>query len=244
MECILNGVLPLICHLLTKMNQSTLKYLLSSLSNILILNINNSIYKYESEIIPIIINLWSKNCLNQDITFYIKKIISTFVSIKECQICSIKHIIPTILDIFSTKDCDICVLICSLGILNILMINTFKQKNQHNIINNIYYKQCLPKILDLVYNTKDNSLINICLKIICNLINNNPKFIINENFVEYICQIISKFLSDSIPENATNGIGPLINQLIINLKCTLNDTMFTNLLLTIINRINNCFTTN
>merc|ERR1719461_2564562 len=60
--------------------------------------------------------------------------------------------------------------------------------------------------------------------------------------IQYFCKIISKFLSAKIPEGASNGAGPLINQLVINLKCALNESMFTTLLLTIIERINSCLT--
>merc|ERR1712013_506281 len=118
-------------------------------------------------------------------------------------------------------------------------------------INEVYYAQFLPRILGLVYKAEPNdcSLIDVGTKILCLLINSHPERIVNgkmgaeqRSMTECVCQIIAKLLSPEVSEDASNGVGPLINQLVMNLKCTLNDGMFTQLLLTIIARIHRCHT--
>jgi len=243
---LLDGVMPMLCHLLTKMDETTIKYGLKVLASIIRCN-KEKCSEYEKEIIPLVIDLWSKHCLSQDITRYIKKVISVYASIDLCRDVVIKGVIPTIDKILNTKDCDVSVTNCSLQIMHILMMNSFK-KQSNGDIQMVYYNKFLPQVLKLVYNAADCEMMNICAKILCLLIENNPQFIIQgkvngkQSIIENLCQIISKFLSPNIPEEASNGVGPLINQLVMNLKSALNDSMFTNLLLTIISRIDSCST--
>jgi len=246
MDKLLEGVMPMLCHLLTKMDETTIKYGLKVLTSIIRCN-KEKCSEYEKQIIPLVIDLWSKHCLSQDITRYIRRVISVYASIDLCRDVVIKGVIPTIDKILSTTDCDVSVTNCSLQIMHILMMNSFK-KEKNDDIDMVYYNKFLPQVLQLVYNAKDSEMMNICAKIICLLIENNPQFIISgkvngkQPMIENLCQIISKFLSPNIPEEASNGVGPLINQLVMNLKSALNDAMFSNLLLTIIGRIDSCST--
>eukprot|EP00488_Nonionellina_sp_1-RS-2012_P003628 TRINITY_DN77_c0_g1_i1.p1 TRINITY_DN77_c0_g1~~TRINITY_DN77_c0_g1_i1.p1 ORF type:complete len:394 (+),score=126.18 TRINITY_DN77_c0_g1_i1:215-1396(+) len=165
--------------------------------------------------------------------YYIKRIISIYVGITANNV--IKRIIPSIAKILSTTNCDVSVTNCCLQIMYILM----KEKESAQYM--IFYTEFLPQILDLVYCSTDSQQMNIAAKILCLMINNNAEFVIKKGMTPSLCRIISKYLSPQIPESASNGIGPLINQLVIHLKCTLSDAMLSSLLLTIINRINTCY---
>jgi len=258
MDKLLDGVMPMLCHLLSKMDETTIKYGLKVLSSMIRSNkAKCSESQYEKEIIPLVLGLWSTHCLSEGITRYIKKVISVYASIDLCRDQVIKGVIPTVDKILSTANCDVSVTNCSLQIMHILMVNSFKKESRGQI-QMVYYHQFLPKVLQLVLEATDSETMNVCAKILCLLIEHNPQYIIEgtvkvegkakgggsgqQSMIENLCQIISKFLSPQIPEEASNGVGPLINQLVMNLKSALNDAMFSNLLLTIIGRIDSCST--
>eukprot|EP00484_Ammonia_sp_Unknown_P001522 CAMPEP_0197021450 /NCGR_PEP_ID=MMETSP1384-20130603/2321_1 /TAXON_ID=29189 /ORGANISM="Ammonia sp." /LENGTH=1060 /DNA_ID=CAMNT_0042449277 /DNA_START=38 /DNA_END=3220 /DNA_ORIENTATION=+ len=236
-ETMLNAIIPLICHLLTKLNELTIAFVLRSLYCILHcidthrVQVNN----LEADLVPLIISLWSQYCLHQEITSEIKQIIALY----HRQHANVGGMItPSILQILNNKNCDSCVVHNALEVLLILLQDTHKEREQEL---HVYYTQFLPLILDLVYCSTDSEIMNTGAKVLCVLISKNASFIqSNSGLLEYICKIISKFLSLQIPETASIGIGPLIVQLIVNLKCTLNDAMFTDLLLTILAKMNKC----
>eukprot|EP01083_Nonionella_stella_P074339 201599_1 len=234
---LLNGVVPLLCHLLTKMNDLTLKYLLKCLCSIIKHNAVKC-REYESQIIPLIIGLWSKYCLNHDTTHYIKQLISISVTNNPNNLNIIQQIIPTISKILeNTPNCDVSVTNCSLEIMYILMRH--KQSFLDDQLNHIYYEQFLPQILELVYGTTDCEQMNIGMKILCLLISNGGANCTES--INSICKIISKYLAHDIADSSVGvTIGPLINQFIVNLKCdtpTLNNLVFA-----VINRIDSCST--
>jgi len=246
MDKLLDGVMPMLCHLLTKMDETTIKYGLRVLSSMIKCN-KAKCSEYEGQIIPLVLGLWSKHCLSEDITRYIKKVISVYASMDSCRDVVIQGVIPTVDKILATTDCDVSVTNCSLQIMHILMVNSFK-KESGGQIQTVFYRQFLPKVLKLVYGATDSETMNVCAKILCLLIEHNPQWVMEgkvdgqQPMMESLCQIISKFLSPKIPEEASNGVGPLINQLVMNLKSAVNDAMLSNLLLTIIGRIDSCST--
>jgi len=251
---LLDGVMPMLCHLMTKLDETTLKYALKALVSLIRCN-KTKCAEYEAQIVPLIIKLWGAHRLDQDITHHIKRVVSVYASIESCQQRVIEHVVPAIESILGAADeaVDECVTNCSLQILHILMMNSLKPNGPNcgnDAINKVYYAQFLPRILGLVYAAEPNdcALIDIGAKILCLLINSHPERIVKgsveggRSMTECVCQIIAKLLSPEVSEEASNGVGPLINQLVLNLKCTLNDAMFTQLLLTIITRIDRCQT--
>eukprot|EP00485_Elphidium_margaritaceum_P008315 CAMPEP_0202689272 /NCGR_PEP_ID=MMETSP1385-20130828/4570_1 /ASSEMBLY_ACC=CAM_ASM_000861 /TAXON_ID=933848 /ORGANISM="Elphidium margaritaceum" /LENGTH=1069 /DNA_ID=CAMNT_0049344383 /DNA_START=42 /DNA_END=3251 /DNA_ORIENTATION=+ len=266
-------VMPLICQLLTSLNDLTMSYILRSLASIVNTvhviqvdrnnnNNNNSSCsssKFAFEIVSLLIKLWPSYYLNQDIMFEVKHLIKICVthSYADDRRNLNNIVLPMVLDILknrSSKECDDCVVHNALQILHILVAD-LAQKGEHDQISRVYYEQFLPLVLQLLLSAEntgndndsdsDSDIIKEALRILCVLINHNPQLIVSGKlgdtpFVQHICRIISRFLSLQMDDDASLGIASLISQLVINLKCALNDTLFTDLLMTIVAKMESC----
>jgi len=128
-DSLLDGVVPMLCHLLSKMDETTLKYGLKVLAST-VRGHGAKCSQFQAEAIPLVLGLWASHCLSHDISAAVRRVIAAFAAVERCRAAVVQGVVPTIERILGQRECDPAVTGCALHILYVLMMHSLAPKQK------------------------------------------------------------------------------------------------------------------
>lgn len=249
MNGVLSDIMPLFCELLQDTEEYSMHITLKNLGKLLTINetVTNNL---EPQITAMLIDLWSNKSDDKGTVNAIRYVIQILCSFHTCcNSCREKvlHSVTQILD--NHSQCELQVLASALEMLNVLIDPSPNNANYNNNDSNqqipelpqAFYSEMLPRVLSIVYESKDHAIMTLGAKYVAHCIRLNGENVLkvqinNESALSYVLQVAAKLLDPSMDDDAALGVGVLINHLVIDLGQYLNDSI-SEILIAVIRRL-------